>query len=138
MYSDLYILLIKLVIVSIPFSPILCNSCRNVVITAGLSFWQILDHSYNFFTADCVYLIHQITHISFSSVFILIQFLNILRPSFSIYRLLNDIAFVSHVSASYTFLPLSRFCIFFFLPSYSISPSSSNSVSLVVVLFRKF
>src|SRR5437867_3491212 len=43
---------------------------------------------------------------------------------------LLDIAFVSHSSTSYTVLQLSCFCILFFPPSFAISLSSSNSVSL--------
>src|SRR6267154_991626 len=50
---------------------------------------------------------------------------------------LQDLAFVSHVLASYTVLLHSCFCSFFFFPSYAISLSSSNSVSLVTALSRK-
>src|SRR6267154_5069318 len=50
---------------------------------------------------------------------------------------LHDIAFVSHVLASYTVLLHSCFCSFFFPSSYAISLSSSNSVSLVTALSRK-
>src|SRR2546425_11124767 len=61
-----------------------CSNCRNVVTTAGLSFWKISDHSFNLFATDCIYLVLHLTHfndIIYSSVFILIQFFHILSPS---------------------------------------------------------
>src|SRR5437867_5414991 len=54
MYPDLYILLISLVIICIHFSPMHCSSSAETVTTAGLSFWQISNHSFNLFATDCI------------------------------------------------------------------------------------
>src|SRR6267154_2503987 len=189
MYPDLYILLIKLVIISIPFSPILCNSSAEMLsllqsfpfgrslITATISSLLIVYTSFTKSSISASPLFSSLyksstysAHLSITSSFsnklfpcLLLIVCNILFPfglsslisdtvidyvlylafqfpctyPHSIYLWLHDIAFVPHVSASYTFLPLSCFCIFFLLPSYSISLSSSNSASLASVLSRK-
>src|SRR2546425_8411679 len=59
-----------------------------------------------------------------------VQHFNLLALILVIFVFGCSTAFVSHSSASYTVLQLSCFCILFFPPSYAISLSSSNSVSL--------
>src|SRR5437899_1630346 len=85
MYPDLYILLISLVIICIPFSPMHCSSSAEMLsLPQAFLFWQISDHSFNLFATDCIYLVLHLTHFSdiiYSSVFILIQFFHILSPS---------------------------------------------------------
>src|SRR3989442_15225952 len=64
-----------------------------------------------------------------------VQHFNLLALILVIFVFGCSTAFVSHSAASYTVLQLSCFCIFFFPPSYAISLSSSNSVSLAVSPF---
>src|SRR3989442_9663822 len=83
MYPDLYILLISLVIICIPFSPMHCSSSAE---TLSLPQAFPFDRSLItlLFATDCIYLVLHLTHINdiiYSSVFILIQFFHILSPS---------------------------------------------------------
>src|SRR3989442_5380390 len=66
-----------------------------------------------------------------------VQHFNLLALILVIFIFGCSTAFVFHSSASYTVLRLSCFCIFFFPPSYAISLSSSNSVSLAASPSRK-
>src|SRR5213083_2818399 len=84
MYPDLYILLISLVIICIPFSPMHSSSSAEM-----LSLPQAFPFGRSLITASIsslqiVYLVLHLTHfnyIIYSSVFILIQFFHILSPS---------------------------------------------------------
>src|SRR5213083_3064709 len=83
MYPDLYILLISLVIICIPFSPMHCSSSAETL-SLPQAFPLASDHSFNLLATDCIYLVLHLTHINdiiYSSVFILIQFFHILSPS---------------------------------------------------------